>query len=202
MAIAAIRYNNPGNVSLPIKGWSGAGFIVGISGQPGYARFPSPDVGFSALRLQLTNRINQGLNSISRIGLSGLYENPPTQSWVDNVARYSGLSADETIDPSDNATMLKLQTGICRQETGLSLAQLGVGGAPAAPSVHGATVAGASPAPAPAAKPDLDALLAALLLDNKRADEALKAAQAAKTAVQAQIAVTKARLAEIEKEIG
>src|SRR5271166_4431379 len=195
MAIAAIRYNNPGNVSLPIKGWSGAGFIVGISGQPGYAQFPTPDVGFSALRLQLTNRINQGLNSISRIGLSGLYENPPTQSWVDNVARYSGLSADETIDPSDNATMLKLQTGICRQETGLSLAALGVGGAPAAPAVQGATAPRVSPAP------DLEALLEDLLRKRKEADEALKAAQAAKIAIEAQIDATKARLGAIQKEV-
>lgn len=191
MTIAAIRFNNPGNVSLPIKGWTGGGVVVGIQGQPGYAHFPTPDVGFAAMRQQVRNRIEEGLNTVRKIGMSGVYESPPTWSWVANVARYSGIGVDEVIDPKNVVDMNALLRGICRQETGLQLAQLGVGNttnvmgeAGGAPRVPGAITPPAASAASPSS---LDEAMALLVERKKQAQQAITAAAQAKADVEKEI---------------
>ena len=193
MPIAAIRFCNPGNVSLPIKGWTGPGRVVGIHGQRGYAQFPTPDIGFAAMRQQVCNRIVQGYDTINKLGGSGIYENPPTQSWIDNVSKYSGIGGGDWLDYKNEAQIGALLRGICKQETGLTLAELGVGAGLAGPPAMPAT---------PAPKEDIEALLKELLLKQKAAEAAIKAAQDAKAALQQQITAAQARLVEIEKEIG
>ena len=50
----AMTYNNPGNVSLPIKGYHGPGTIIGAPGQKDYASFPDLASGFAAFDQQVT----------------------------------------------------------------------------------------------------------------------------------------------------
>jgi len=129
MTIAAIRYNNPGNVSLPINGWSGGGTIVGISGQPGYASFPDMQTGFAAFQQRLSSYIDgRGLNTIS--SLNSVYAQDP--SWGSAVSRFSGIGINEPLDTSNASQMASLQSGVIRQETGMAPDQLGIntGGAP------------------------------------------------------------------------
>lgn len=197
MTILAVRHNNPGNVSLPIKGWTGGGRIVGAPGQPAYADFPSMQVGFNAMMWQLKNRIGQGYNTIGKIGGSGIYEYPPTQNWVDNVARVSGIPADQMLVTTNDLQMSALATGIIKQETGMTLAQLGLGPAPTPPAGPGGP-----PVVAPPPADNLTTLMVALEKRRTEADIALKAAQAAKDQVEKELAALKARIAEAEKEIG
>jgi len=125
MTIAAIRYNNPGNVSLPIKDWSGGGSIVGISGQPGYASFPSMQVGYAAFQQRLTSYINgQGLDTIG--ALNSRYAQD--QGWGASVSRLSGIGINEPLDTSNASQMGALQSAIIRQETGMTPSQLGIFG--------------------------------------------------------------------------
>ncbi len=120
MTIAAIRYNNPGDVSLPIEGWHGGGEIVGVRGQPGYARFPTMAIGFEAFKQRLRTYIERGWNTINRMGPH--YATDP--KWAAGVARFSGLHPDHVINGS--ADLTALACGIIRQETGKTLAQLGL----------------------------------------------------------------------------
>jgi len=123
MAIAAIRYNNPGNVSLPIQGWNGGGSIVGIAGQSGYASFPDMQTGFAAFQARLTNYIDgRGLNTIG--ALNGVYAQDP--AWGAGVSNLSGIGINTPLDTSNASQMSALQSGIIQQETGMSPAQLGI----------------------------------------------------------------------------
>lgn len=122
MTILAVRYNNPGNVSLPISGWSGGGTIVGAPGQVGYASFPTMAIGFQAFIWRLRTYIEAGRNSIRTIG--AIYATDP--NWPAAVAGLSGIGIDQKLDPANAAQMQALATGIIKQETGMSLAQLGI----------------------------------------------------------------------------
>lgn len=119
MAIAAIRHNNPGNVSLPIRGWTGGGSIVGIQGQPGYAHFPDMATGAAALQHRLSTRIDDGYNTIRK--LNPIYAEDP--NWKNGVSRFSGIGLDE---PLTSSNIKQLTGGIIRQETGRSPSSLGV----------------------------------------------------------------------------
>lgn len=121
MVIAAKRYNNPGDVSLPIKGWHGGGKIVGIKGQPGYGQFPSMEIGFEAFKQRLRTYIERGWNSINK--MAPHYAEDP--KWAKGVAKNSGLHPDHVIAGSDD--LAHLAAGIIKQETGLTLAELGIG---------------------------------------------------------------------------
>lgn len=124
MTIAALRYNNPGNVSLPISGYSGPGKIVGIAGQSGYASFPTMADGYNAFQARLQSRISEGYDTIS--SLNTVYAQDP--NWGASVASLSGIPADATLDPNNSAQMSALSSGIVQQETGMSPADLGING--------------------------------------------------------------------------
>ena len=115
MAIAAIRYNNPGNVSLPIQGWTGGGNIVGITGQRGYAQFPDMQTGYLAMQQRLTNYIDvKGLSTIADLNTRYAED----QNWQNAVSRFSGIDRTTSLDTSNTAQMNALTYGIIRQETG------------------------------------------------------------------------------------
>ena len=121
MTIPAIRYNNPGNVSLPITGWTGGGHIVGLPDQPGYAAFPTMQAGYEAFKLRLHLFITmQGRNTIRTIG--ALYAADP--HWPMAVSNLSGIGIDTPIDPANASQMDALAAGIIKQETGMTIAQL------------------------------------------------------------------------------
>lgn len=121
--IAAVRYNNPGNVSLPIQGYKGAGTIVGIKGQPGYGSFPDMQTGYKALTQRLDNYIDvKGLNTISKMGTKYAEDG----SWGRGVSRATGIGMDDILDTSDVEQMAKLRAGIIKHETGFTESQLGI----------------------------------------------------------------------------
>lgn len=121
MTIAAIRHNNPGDVSLPIKGWTGVGKIVGVEGQPGYAEFPTMQIGFEAFQQRLRSYIvDQHRNTIRKIGT--VYAADP--HWPAAVASIAKLPEDGVIDPENATQMEALASAIVKQETGYSFAEL------------------------------------------------------------------------------
>lgn len=120
MTIAAIRYNNPGDVSLPIRGWTGGGKIVGLRGQPGYAQFPSMEIGYQAFLCRLQTYIDEGRNTIRKIG--AIYATDP--NWPKDIAQIAGLPIGVTLDPDDETQMQLLASAIIRQETGMTLITL------------------------------------------------------------------------------
>jgi hypothetical protein len=120
---AAERHNNPGNVSLPIAGYHGPGEVAGISGQPGHGSFPTIQDGINALDARLASRISQGYDTIRKLGMSGIYENPPTMAWVNHVSAMSGIGPDEQLTPG---RMQALRYGIVQQETGGIAAKFGI----------------------------------------------------------------------------
>ena len=122
MTIAAIRYNNPGNVSLPIQGWKGGGTIVGLSGQSGYASFPDMQTGYAALQQRVSTYIGRGLTTIDK--LNSVYATD--SNWKNGVAAASGIGKNEPLDPTNQAQMSALLNGIIKQETGKSPSALGI----------------------------------------------------------------------------
>lgn len=122
MTIAAIRFNNPGDVSLPIRGWTGPGEIVGLRGQPGYAKFPTMQIGFEAFQQRIRSYIDEGRNTIRRIG--AVYATDP--DWPRDVSRLSHIPIGAFLDADDAEQMRELAAAIIRQETGMSLAHLNV----------------------------------------------------------------------------
>ena len=120
--IPAVRYNNPGDVSLPIDGWTGGGEIVGIPGQPGYAKFPTMQIGFEAFQADVRRYIAEGRTSIAKIG--EVYAVDP--SWGVDVASIAGIRPFARLHPSNAAQMATVAAAIIRQETGLTLVDLGI----------------------------------------------------------------------------
>ena len=139
--IAALRYNNPGDVSLPITGWTGPGRIVGIPGQPGYAEFPDMATGYDAFLTRLRDFLTvQGLRTIAAIG--PVYATDP--HWPAAVSILSGIGLHELLDPASTIQMQALAAGIVKQETGQTILALERQSAPIDFST-------AAPAPVPAA---------------------------------------------------
>lgn len=120
MIIAALRHNNPGNVSLPITGWTGLGRIVGLPDQPGYAEFATMSDGYAAFLLRLSLFIRDGKNTIRTIG--ALYAADP--HWPAAVSALSGINLDAVLTESDTPIMQMLAGAIVRQETGLTIQTL------------------------------------------------------------------------------
>jgi hypothetical protein len=113
--IAALRFNNPGNISLPMKDWTGGGSIVGLKGQPGYAAFPDMATGMAAFTHRVGNYINdRGLNTIA--ALNSVYAQD--SKWGAGVSRASGIDLHTPIDTSNAAQMSALHKGILTQEMG------------------------------------------------------------------------------------
>jgi hypothetical protein len=167
MTIAAFRYNNPFDVSLPIAGYNGAGNVVGVQGQKGYASFPDMSTGYAA-GVQRLNSYISGQSSHGPKGsineLNTVYATDP--NWAAGVARHSGIGADEKLDPSNAAQMSKLQYGVLAQEIGPENAarvmQGNGGSVPSSPSLAPMSMAGpqaapqsTAPSPAPSDTPPL-----------------------------------------------
>jgi hypothetical protein len=130
MPAAWQRYNNPGNVSLPISGWQGGGSIVGIRGQSGYASFPSMAVGLQAFQQRITNYIDgKGYDTIAKMGAH--YAEDPT--WGAKVSNFSGIGINDRLDTSNPTQMAALQKGILTQEIGPAGANSALGGAVTTP---------------------------------------------------------------------
>jgi hypothetical protein len=107
------RFNNPGNVSLPIQGWSGGGSVVGAPGQPGYAAFPSMGVGYQAFEQRLLNYIDvKGYDTIAKLP----YATDP--NWKAAVSDISGIGLNTPLDTNNSNQMQALEKGILSQEIG------------------------------------------------------------------------------------
>lgn len=122
MTIAAIRFKNPGDVSLPIKGWTGPGHIVGLPGQSGYAEFPTMQIGFEAFQQRIRADIEDGRNTIRKIGFA--YAADP--QWPKDVAEIARIPIGAVLDLNDQKQMKALAAAIIKQETGHTLASLGI----------------------------------------------------------------------------
>lgn len=121
MTIAAIRFRNPGDVSLPIKGWTGGGKIVGVEGQSGYAEFPTMQIGFEAFQQRLRSYIiDQHRDTIRKIG--AVYATDP--HWALSVASIAHLPIDGILGPTNKGEIADLAAAIIRQETGMTYAEL------------------------------------------------------------------------------
>lgn len=147
MAIPAIRFNNPFDVSLPIAGYNGAGGTVGIQGQPGFGSFPDMATGYQAgvqrLNSYITGQSSHGPKRTIK-ELNSVYATDP--NWAAGVAAHSGIDPDATLDPNNADQMRQLQYGVLAQEMGPKNAQL----------IFGQNNGGASPALAFAGNSDTD----------------------------------------------
>lgn len=119
MPIAALRYNNPFDVSLPIAGWNGGGNIVGIQGQSGFGSFPDMSTGFQAgvhrLNSYITGQSSHGPKRTIK-ELNSVYATDP--NWANGVATHSGLDPNAALDPNNSDQMRALQYGVLAQEMG------------------------------------------------------------------------------------
>src|SRR5215471_16143760 len=104
MPIAAIRNNNPFNVSLPISGIGmGGGSIVGVQGQPGYGAFPDMATGYAAGTQRLNSYISgsSSYGPLTTIGqLNSVYATDP--NWAAGVSRASGIGIDTPLDVNNS----------------------------------------------------------------------------------------------------
>lgn len=106
------RANNPGNVSLPIKGWTGGGTIIGAPGQAGYAQFPDFNTGVAAWSVRLdTYATRPGGTTIRGLNDTIGYATDP--NWKNNVAAGSGLGLDTPLDSSNRGALM---VGIAKAE--------------------------------------------------------------------------------------
>jgi hypothetical protein len=153
MAIAAFRYNNPFDVSLPIAGWNGGGETAGIQGQPGFGAFPDMATGYKAGVQRLNSYISgQSTHGAKRTikELNSVYATDP--NWHAGVAAHSGLDPNAQLDPTNADQMRQLQYGVMAQEIGPKnaaqiLAQHG-GGSPVAAINNAAGIARPTGGPA------------------------------------------------------
>lgn len=124
------RTFNPGNVSLPIPGWSGGGFVDAGGNQAGHGTFSSFDQGIAALNQRLQVFQDRGFMSIQDIGLSGKYEVPATASWGQDVSNFSGLSLTAPLNLNDPVQQALVDFGISAHESQLSTANIALGYSP------------------------------------------------------------------------
>jgi hypothetical protein len=120
LPIPAIRYNNPGNVSLPIEGWKGPGVIVGIKGQPGYAHFPSMKIGYQVALFRIASYIKEGRNTLLKIAEA--YATDP--AWGREVSQMSGISLDTPLSANSTFQVKNLTDNIIHHETGKTVRQM------------------------------------------------------------------------------
>jgi hypothetical protein len=113
-----IRQNNPGNIRYNVlnqwKGQTGNG--------SGYAIFSAPHYGYRAMFILLKRYIKTyGLNTIAKIAArwAPASENN-TSAWARNVSSFSGIGANEVLNPNDPLTMYNLARGITGAENGAS----------------------------------------------------------------------------------
>ena len=116
MTSLAFRSNNPGNVSLPIAGYTpppGTYTITAPDGQPNYAVFPTAQDGYNAFVQRVISRINGGYDTIA--SLNSIYAESP--NWKFGVSSISGIGVNDKLDPNNAQQMSDLRRGILTQES-------------------------------------------------------------------------------------
>ena len=107
-----IRNNNPGNIRPSLIPWIGQ---IGTNG--GFAAFDTPAHGIRAIFKNLKSYINShGLHTIPAI--ASRWTATQQTAWASNVARFSGISPNEAINPNDFLMMGPLAHGIVGAENG------------------------------------------------------------------------------------
>lgn len=109
----AERNFNPGNLNY--AGQAGASLEAG--GNARFAKFNSEEEGIAALVRQLRLYQQRGIDTIGEIVKK--YAPPSendTQAYVANMARWTGLSADEKLNFNDTETVRRMVEGISRKE--------------------------------------------------------------------------------------
>jgi hypothetical protein len=112
----AKKYNNPGDLSLPVSGYHGPGICVHVhNDQHGsYGSFPTVEDGVAALQCRLSSYVARGYNSIHK--MNHIYA--ADHHWSSNVSHLSGIDVDTRLDPTDASQMRDLIYGIVQAETG------------------------------------------------------------------------------------
>jgi hypothetical protein len=117
---AGVRHNNPFDVSLPIHGLSdngmGGGKIVGVSGQGGFAEFPTLAIGYAAGQHRIRDYIDvKGYNTIAKMGAH--YATDP--NWPHAVSKVAGdIGLNDILDTRNAAQMTRLEHAILTIELG------------------------------------------------------------------------------------
>lgn len=109
----AERNFNPGNLNY--AGQSGASLEAGSNAR--FAKFNSEEEGIAALVRQLRLYQQRGIDTIGEIVKK--YAPPSendTQAYVANMARWTGLSANEKLNFNDTETVRRMVEGISRKE--------------------------------------------------------------------------------------
>lgn len=109
----AERNFNPGNLNY--AGQAGASLEAGSNAR--FAKFNSEEEGIAALVRQLRLYQQRGIDTIGEIVKK--YAPPSendTQAYVANMARWTGLSADEKLNFNDTETVRRMVEGISRKE--------------------------------------------------------------------------------------
>jgi hypothetical protein len=117
------RNNNPGNLRENAHAdddWQGEAFI---DWDPAFEEFRDPASGYRALAVVLRNYVRRHRLTTIR-GIIGRYapatENP-TDTYVKNVARWTGMSADTSLRWDQPGLLLPLVKAITQMENGFLL---------------------------------------------------------------------------------
>lgn len=112
-----IRLNNPGNIERG-EPWKG---LAEVQGDPRFCTFTLPEFGIRAICKILRSyntkyKITTIRGIINRWAPS--HENP-TEAYINNVANWSGIGANATIDFTSEDSLTSIIAGIIRQENGV-----------------------------------------------------------------------------------
>ncbi len=121
-----LRNNNPGNIDFnPRNKWKGQIGIETDTPNPRFAKFSSMEYGVRAI-VKLLQTYAKKYNAdtlpeiLSRYAPS--HENK-TDKYIENVAKWSGISPDTKINPHETSILRKLIPAIIRQENGIGISQ-------------------------------------------------------------------------------
>lgn len=114
-----IRNNNPGNIRWG-DDWKG---LVSVAQRTdkSFCQFVKPEYGIRAMVIVLRNyQRKHGLNTVSGIinRWAPTNEND-TQSYINSVAKATGVTPDQRIDTNDSRFMMKLLQAIIQHENGV-----------------------------------------------------------------------------------
>lgn len=112
MNTRGFRNKNPGNLRGPTP-WQGR---VGTDPQ-GFAIFSTMEYGVRALRVDLTAKLNRGLDTVRKIVtvFAPPSDNNPTETYITKVSEWMGVHPDQPLGPGN---LPGLVDGIIRFEQG------------------------------------------------------------------------------------
>lgn len=112
MNARGMRNNNPGNLRGPTP-WNGR---VGTDPED-FAIFSTMELGVRALRVDLTAKLNRGLDTVRKIIMvyAPPSDNNPTAAYIRKVAEWMNVNPDQRLTPAD---LPGLVDGIIRFEQG------------------------------------------------------------------------------------